>query len=355
VPYLGDGCAVAATVESRLAVAHADAAREAELRALALHPALAADGPPGPRDVPGEPALLVLSQPLVTRRDLGTVHFFRPRERPFTQRDRRVAAEFAARAAQAIENALLYGEAREAIRAREEFISVASHELRTPLTPLAIQASAMHRIVSGELPEGPLRAGLLSRVAVCTRQVDRITRLVTNLLDVSRLRANRLDLQLESFDLRDLVLEVATRFQEELAPKRRALEVDAPEPLPGCWDRTRLEQVVANLLSNAVRYGDTGPIRVTATASPRGVSVAVRDHGRGIPPEEVGRLFERFERATNSSANGGLGLGLYIVRRVVEAHGGTIRVDTALGEGATFTVELPREAPGDPADAPARA
>lgn len=356
VPHLGDGCAVLVPADGgapRLAVVHRDPAVVDPLRALAADPALA---PPRPNGTPTSPRHVgpdgasLLSLPLRARdRVLGAVHLLRGRERPFETRDLHVAREFTARAAQALENALLYGEAREAIRVREEFISVASHELRTPLTPLALQAAAMQRIVSNDVPEGPVRAGLLSRVVVCARQVERMTRLLANLLDVTRLRANRLDLQLEPLDLRELVLEVATRFQEELLPRGRSLEVVAPEPLPGRWDRTRLDQVLTNLVSNAVRYGEAAPIVVTARATAAGIHVSVRDGGRGIPPEDVGRLFERFERATNSSANGGLGLGLYIVRRVVEAHGGRIAVETALGAGSTFTVELPREPPGAPA------
>ncbi|HYG69478.1 MAG TPA: HAMP domain-containing sensor histidine kinase, partial [Anaeromyxobacteraceae bacterium] len=197
------------------------------------------------------------------------------------------------------------------------------------------------RIVSSELAAGPLRDGLLRRIASCARQVDRMTRFVTNLLDVTRLRSNRLDLQLEPFDLRDLVLDVTSRFQEELARWNRHLEVSAPEPLFGRWDRTRLDQVLTNLLTNAVRYGATAPIAVTARRSGALVELSVRDGGEGIAPEDVARIFERFERGARAAGRGGLGLGLYIVRRIVEAHGGRIAVASTPGAGSTFTVELP--------------
>jgi signal transduction histidine kinase/CheY-like chemotaxis protein len=357
VPFLSDACAftIAAAREGEpiFAVAHADPAQEPVARALARHPGLerlstgtasiaelelARDGADGPPD-----RWTALSVPLrLHERGLGTARFFR-RADAFSAMNARLAEEYATRAAQAIENALLYQDARDTVRLREDFISVASHELRTPLTPLALQTRALQRVVSSEVPPGPLREALLERVASCARQVERMTRFVTNLLDVTRLRANRLDLQLEAFDLRDLVLDVTARFQEEIARSDRRIEVSAPKPLFGRWDRTKIDQVLTNLLTNAIRYGGNGPIDVTAVQSGGTVALSVRDHGDGIAPEDVARIFDRFERGVLAGAKGGLGLGLFIVRRIVEAHGGRIHVASAPNAGATFTVELPAE------------
>jgi signal transduction histidine kinase len=123
--------------------------------------------------------------------------------------------------------------------------------------------------------------------------------------------------------------------------------VAAPGPLLGRWDRVRLEQVVANLVSNAIRYGGAGPVEVTLRAGPGEVTLAVRDHGRGIAAEDRARIFDRYERGRNAQGAGGLGLGLYVVRRIVEAHGGRIAVESQPGDGATFTVTLPRDEQDD--------
>jgi signal transduction histidine kinase/DNA-binding response OmpR family regulator len=367
IPFLADACAFTISApregEPVVAVAHADPTQEPVARALARHPGLErlADGTPSVAELEllrdgakGPPdRWTALSVPLrLHERGLGTARFFRL-ARSFSAQDARLAEEFATRAGQAIENALLYGDARETVRLREDFISVASHELRTPLTPLALQTRALQRVVSAELSPGPLREALLDRVASCARQVDRMTRFVTNLLDVTRLRSNRLDLQLEPFDLRDLVLDVTARFQEEIARWDRHIELSAPQPLVGRWDRTKIDQVLTNLLTNAIRYGANGPIDVTAARSGGNVVLSVRDRGDGIAPEDVPRIFERFERGALAGAKGGLGLGLYIVRRIVEAHGGRIHVESAPGAGSTFTVELPAQAPADAAMEPA--
>ncbi len=360
VPFLADACAVTADLGDgrgmASAAAHVDDARLGEAHALPDHPAaprgrallrtqivtLRGDAAPGAPAAGG--ALLVV--PLAARdRRLGGLYLFRAAGRAFSPGDVHVAEDFAFRAAQAIEHALLYGEAREAVRARDEFISVASHELRTPLTPLSLQTSALRVMLDAQLAPGPLRDGLLERISRCSRQIDRMARLVGNLLDVTRMRARRLQLDLETFDLCETVRDAAARCQEEIASTGRRVEVAVAEPeLRGRWDRSRLEQVVANLLGNAVRYGGSGPIEVALRRGDPGVLLEVSDHGAGIASQDQARIFDRFERAGNAEANGGLGLGLYIVRHIVEAHRGRIGVESQPGAGSTFRVEIPLDA-----------
>jgi PAS domain S-box-containing protein len=371
VPFLGDWCVVFVQppdgADPVVGAAHPDPAREEVARTLAADQALPA--PPqdgraaptadaraglGPEAAAAAEALAAagpiaaVSVALVAGgRLLGALRLFSGPGRTFGPAEARLAEELGRRASQAIDRALLYREAREAIALREEFISIASHELRTPLTPLLLQTRALQRIV-GVLPAGPDRDGVLERLASCTRQVDRMTRLVANLLDVTRLHTRGMELEPEPFDLRDLVLEVGSRFREELARAERALELAAEEPLPGRWDRLRIDQVITNLVSNAVRYGRPGPVRLSLRREGARALVVVEDEGPGISPEEAPRIFERYFRGTAARAAGGLGLGLYITRRIVEAHGGRVDVKSAPGKGTTFTVELPLE----PAPAP---
>jgi signal transduction histidine kinase len=247
-------------------------------------------------------------------------------------------------------------ELREAVRLREEFLSVASHELRTPLTPLkgfaALTLSRMEK--GGDFPE---RERTLKALRSMARQTDRLTRLVDDLLDTSRIQAGRFELERARVDLVPLVREVMERF-ELRGDEGLRFFLEAPEmPVEGIWDGPRLEQVVTNLLSNAVRYSPQGgTVRVSFHLTPESVELRVRDEGIGIPPESLALLFQPFARASNATARhfGGLGLGLFICREIVQRHGGTIWAES-LGaqQGSCFHVRLPREAPASPAAAAA--
>jgi signal transduction histidine kinase len=177
------------------------------------------------------------------------------------------------------------------------------------------------------------------------RQVGRLDTLINELLDVSRITVGRMDLELSEFDLTGLVREVVARFQQELEGGGHTVTLELGRPLMGTWDRLRLDQVISNLLSNAMKYGgDRRLIRIAVTEEGDSVSFSIRDHGLGISPEDQQRIFERFERLISVRHFGGFGLGLWIVRQIAEAHGGSVRVDSAPGEGSTFTVEVPRRA-----------
>ncbi|WP_437998126.1 ATP-binding protein [Sorangium sp. So ce185] len=244
------------------------------------------------------------------------------------------------------QRARLYQDAEDAIKRRDDFLALAAHELKTPLTPLRLLAGSILRAVQRNTPAEALR----EKTAVILRQVDRLAELVDDLLDVSRLTAGRLDLQLEEVDLAAVVRDVAWRFRDSLSRAGYALRVAADEPVSGRWDRTRVDQIVTNLLSNAAKYGAGNPIDVEVAGDDRTALLVVRDRGIGIAPQDHVRIFERFERAADHASYGGLGLGLWIVRHVLASLGGTIRVESALGAGTTFIVELPRRAAGEDGD-----
>ncbi|GHG88828.1 ATP-binding protein [Comamonas sp. JC664] len=253
-------------------------------------------------------------------------------ERRLTVADQVFVEEVAGRAALALDNARLWSEAQEAV----ELIGVAAHDLGNPLNTLQL---LLHRLQGLELTGGQkARSGL----AAALRQTQRLGQLLHNLLDLSRLSSGKLTLDVAPVDLAELVHEVAERFSEQAADAGCKLELDMEPGLVGRWDRLRLDRVVTNLLSNALKFGKGHPVEIQV--EPAGMARArlvVRDHGEGIAPEAQRRIFERFERELSGGKHSGFGLGLYIVRQLVEAHGGTIRVESVPGEGATFTVELP--------------
>ncbi len=228
-------------------------------------------------------------------------------------------------------------EAQEAVRARDALISIASHELKTPLGALSMQLELLLRQLAGRDDER-----VTNKLDAARRQIGRMTRLIDNLLDVSRISAGRLDLELEDVDLSAAVREIVERSADELRSSGCPLTLKASTPAVGRWDRLRLDQITTNLLSNAMKYGKGKPIEVTVESDERSTRLSVKDHGIGISPEDQKRIFERFERAGDKRAFVGLGLGLWIVRQIVEAMGGRVGVLSREGEGSTFTVDLPR-------------
>ncbi|HEY2749134.1 MAG TPA: ATP-binding protein [Polyangia bacterium] len=231
-------------------------------------------------------------------------------------------------------------EAREAVRLRDEFLSVASHELKTPLTSLKLRVQSLCEHAP-PIPDPVEAARLQKSVDLAERQVRRLEKLVNNLLDVSRIAVGRFWLQREEIDLVAVVHNVAGQFSAELARSSSELTLELPANAFGLWDPMRLEQVVVNLLSNAIKYGAGQPIVVRVELDGGNARLIVRDRGIGIAIADQARIFERFERAV-SLDYGGLGLGLHITSEIVRAHGGTIRVESGPAAGSAFIVELPR-------------
>lgn len=247
------------------------------------------------------------------------------------------------------ERARLYRKAQAEVRERDEFLSIASHELRTPVTALQLQLQLqlLQRTAQRSIEQLPQL--LEDKIEALERQTKRISILVNELLDVSRMRLGRLELRYELLDLVDLVRETVNHLRADLERSGSTLEIDLRGPATGRYDRLRMEQVLTNLLVNAAKFGQGRPISVRVEADPVQARLSVADRGIGIDPEAQERVFDRFERAVASEHFGGLGLGLYIARQVVGAHGGEIRVESAPGVGSTFTVVLPREPIGRPA------
>ncbi|AUX43458.1 protein kinase [Sorangium cellulosum] len=248
----------------------------------------------------------------------------------------------------ALENARLYREAQHAVRVRDEFLSVASHELRTPVTSLRLDLQALLRRDRHTSEERLGRA--LQRM---DRQVHRLVRLIEDLLDVSQLDTGRLKLHVEKVDLAKVVDDVLERLTERIAQSGSPVSVRAEPSVVGSWDRSRLEQVVSNLLDNALKFGAGRPIEVSVAQKDGTAELVVQDQGIGIPPGRLPHVFERFERAVSSRHFGGLGLGLHVVKSIVEALGGAVRGESRPGEGSRFTVELPCEPPAASRAAPA--
>lgn len=302
---------------------------------------------------PGQTCAFVA--PIVARGEvLGTLTVVRPaRHGPCDEASRRLVEELAERAGLAIATARLYGAAERAIRQRDEFLSVASHELRTPLQSLGLVIQGLQAQVRRPGGLGAIEPATMARTLdTLLRQQRRLSRLIDALLDVTRLEAGRLHMELEPVDLADVVHDVVDLFRGELAQARCDLTLQVTGPLVGRWDRGRLEQVVANLLSNAAKYGAGRPVELTLARDGPVARLSVRDHGIGMDPPTVRQIFQRFKRGVSARHYGGLGLGLFIARQIVEALGGSIRVESAPGLGSTFSVELPLVGPHEHGGSP---
>lgn len=240
-------------------------------------------------------------------------------------------------------------EAERAVQLRDEFLSIASHELRTPLTSLHLIVQSLLRGM-----EQNRRSMSPESLRLADKQCHRLRKLIEQLLDVSSIQSGELELVLEEVDLSAVIAENLARLRGELEESGTAVHVEVTTPVVGFWDAGRIDQLVANLVGNAIKYGRAQPVDVLVDVPQTGwARLRVRDRGIGIAAEDVSRLFQRFGRAVSPRNYGGLGLGLFIARRIAEAHGGTIRVESEAARGSTFTVELPLCGPAGRSEAKA--
>ena len=231
--------------------------------------------------------------------------------------------------------------AEAAIAARDELLSVAAHELRSPVAALQLQLEALEELLDPR--RRPVSQRVTRKLERAARTVTRLTKLVETVLDVSRAGLGRLDLDREPLDLAAVAREVVARHEELARSADCPLRLTTDGTAQGRWDRTRLDQVITNLLSNALKFGAGRPIDVRVESDASGTRLSVRDRGPGLEPAQAERLMNRFEQAVSHRSYGGLGLGLYISRRIVEAHGGRLTMKSAPGRGAHFMVSLPHE------------
>lgn len=379
VPALADWCVVeivAADGASRqVAYAHADPTEEPLIEALRQHYPPNPEGPHPATQVertgqsvirteigddrwaavaPDEGFLGIIRRlamgsgmvvPLVARgRVLGSISFASAKPHRYGAQELALAEDLARRCALAVDNARLYREAQQAIQARDEFLSVAAHELRTPITGLRGFAQLTLRRLDREGSLVPLQ--VQRALEIIDQQSDKLSRLVAQLLDVSRIEAGQLRLERRITDLAALVESAAalahTRYNRQRIVVRTM-------PVTAVVDPLRLEQVLVNLLDNACKFNADGlPIEVELRAADGMVTVAVRDYGIGIAPEHRERIFERFYLAQAGHPGGGMGLGLYVSKRIVALHGGRIEVDCPPEGGACFVVSLPAGFDGKP-------
>jgi two-component system OmpR family sensor kinase len=228
---------------------------------------------------------------------------------------------------------------RAAVRARDDFISVAAHELRNPMTPLVGQINLLRKAV--QLAGGAVPERIVKGIERLDFIVRRYIRRTTTLLDISRLTSGKFRLNLAPIDASSVVSDVAADFAFHAEAARSALTLSIEKGVVGLLDRTAIEEVAENLISNAIKYGDGKPIEVTLARDAGELRLRVRDHGLGISAADQARIFEQFERLVTGRATSGFGLGLWVVGRLTAAMGGTITVESLPGKGSTFIVRVP--------------
>ncbi|GAB3435270.1 hybrid sensor histidine kinase/response regulator [Massilia solisilvae] len=232
-------------------------------------------------------------------------------------------------------------ELQRSLRMRDEFMSLVAHELRTPLNTLFLET----QMRSLQVRKGNLAAfdaeKLSAMVTRDERQIKAMIRLIDDMLDVSRIRSGTLSIRPAQVELMALLERVVSDLSLQAAAAGCTLALTPHAPVAGCWDEFRIEQVIVNLLTNALRYGGSRPVEVSVQDAPGQVRIDVRDQGRGIAPEDVQRIFEPYERGARNGEPKGLGLGLYISRQLAQSHGGELSVQSKPGEGSVFSLTLP--------------
>ncbi|MFJ3487802.1 ATP-binding protein [Pseudomonas sp. NPDC090202] len=232
-------------------------------------------------------------------------------------------------------------ELEHAIRMRDDFMSIVSHEVRTPLNGLILETQLRKLHLAKDNMSAFTLDKLKAMVDRDERQIQSLIRLIEDMLDVSRIRTGKLSIRPSPFDLAELVVNLVESYSAQVAAAESVVTLHAGTQVIGVWDEFRIEQVVANLLTNALRYGARKPIDVRVYSEGDQARVEVSDRGIGISPDNQKRIFQQFERVSASHVVSGLGLGLFISEQIVVAHGGSITVESAEGQGSTFRVSLP--------------
>ena len=228
-----------------------------------------------------------------------------------------------------------------ALQTRDEFISIASHELKTPLTVIRLQNDLLHRYSRGVEFDEEQRDMLKKHVERNDGQIRRLVRLIEDMLDLTRLNSGNMAFQMDPVDAEAMFRDLTDRFSSQLKASGMNLKLEFESGLIGVWDRMRVEQVLANLMNNAIKYAAKNPLALRLFREGKSARFEIQDFGKGIAPEQHQRIFQRFERAVDDPGITGLGLGLYIAKKIVEGHGGKIWVESKINQGSTFVVLLP--------------
>ena len=232
-------------------------------------------------------------------------------------------------------------ELEQAVRMRDDFMSIVAHEVRTPLNGLILETQLRKMHLARDNAAAFTLDKMHAMVDRDERQIKSLIRLIEDMLDVSRIRTGKLSIRPNRFDLTQLVSNLLQNFAQQIEAAETEVSFTAPQPVEGYWDEFRIEQVVSNLLTNALRYGGRSPIQVRVYREGDEARVEVQDRGIGISEENQKRIFQQFERVSAKTVVAGLGLGLFISEQIVAAHGGSIVVESEINEGALFRVCLP--------------
>ncbi|WP_426209978.1 hybrid sensor histidine kinase/response regulator [Massilia sp. TWP1-3-3] len=239
-------------------------------------------------------------------------------------------------------------ELERSLKMRDDFMSMVAHELRTPLNTLFLETQLRGMQLDKRNMEAFSADNLQRMVARDGRQIQSMIRLINDMVDVSRIRSGKLSIRPAQTELSALLERIVSDLAQRTEAAGGTIAVEAPQPVEGVWDEFRVEQIIINLLTNALRYGGSKPVRITLAQNDGRAEIVVRDQGVGIAPDDQARIFDPFERAGTKDVREGLGLGLYIARQLAESHGGTLEVDSAPDQGAAFSLTLPLQVRYDP-------
>src|SRR5215468_1652554 len=330
VPFMGDGCAIDLLGNGQPRRLLFVSREGAELGNPALQPAITS----GHSAIYSMGTRSCMAVPLVVKDAVaGAITFIGPPMRRYRKTDLEFAESLAERAALAVENALVYRKAQEALQTRDEFLTIAAHEIRGPITSIHLAAQAL---LAGKASD-PNIPKLLD---IIEREDRRLAQFVNELLDLGRIRTSQFQFNLEEVNFGEVVREAANLLAAELSRSGSTLSITTEGRLVGRWDKYGLTQVATNFLSNAIKFGEGRPIAISVKEHHKLTILKVEDHGIGIHSEMLERIFRPFERGVSIRHHGGLGLGLFIARSVVEGLGGRVHVDSKPKEGSTFIVEL---------------
>jgi signal transduction histidine kinase len=292
------------------------------------------------------PIRSVIAVPFIVRGELTGGMLFATGTHLFNQSDLQFAQRYASRVSVMLENARLYQKAQDAIRARDDFLTLAAHELRTPITSLRLFAQKLARKASQMSPG--MVAELSDRIL---RQSARLERMADRLLDTCEIGAGRPSIERSEIDLAEVVDDVVQAFQETATRAGSELFVSVQGSVVGCWDSVRVEQIIANLVDNSIKFGEGKPIHIDLESTDGTARLSVRDEGRGISDEDKPHVFDQYWRGNDTRNFGGLGLGLYVVREMARAHGGSVSLESGPAGGTTFVLELPLLRPAEAQEA----